>query len=198
DLVASQRRLRGQRERPLRAAPLAERDGALVALVALAVLQAEVPFRPRREEDDAASGVAAEDGLEVDLFPELVDAAVAEHRSAEQRLGLPEVEGAPEGPGLDALVPVAPHVGHVAVLLGRDQEAELPRALRIAQRKSGGEGGPVASRRPRPPHVVVEAANGDPSALHRGGVGEPRDEDQRVLGAVLYAEAESGYLADLA
>src|SRR6185436_7043917 len=112
----SERGLRRQRERPLRAAPLPQRQGPAVALVALAVLQGQLDLRPRAQQHDTAGRVAAQDRLEMDLFPEAVDAAVAEHGPAQERPGLGQVEARTERPGLDALVPVAADVGRVAVL----------------------------------------------------------------------------------
>ncbi len=57
-----------------------------------------------------------------------------------------------EVPGLQTLVPVAPDIGDVAVLLGGDDEGELPPVVGVAQRRRRA---PVA--RPSGPVVPVQA-----------------------------------------
>ena len=109
-------------------------------------------------------GVVAEDRLEVDLLAEAVDAAIGEHRAAQQRVLLGGVVADAELPRLDALGPVRADVGDVAVLLGRHEERELRLvpALRAAQRQRRRDRdavgvGRAASRRP----VFVERDDRD-------------------------------------
>ena len=135
--------------------------------------------------------VAAQDGLEVHLLAQPVDAAVGEDRAAQQRLRLLEVEVDAEAPGLDAFVPVAADVGDVAVLLRRDQEAGSSQSARgRAGRCRGASARPSASVAP----LQKTALSRSRMATRAPATGAPSS--RRVtktsvfVRAVLHAEAE--------
>ena len=130
----------------------------------------------------------------MDLFAELVDAAVGEDGAAQKRVGFLEVEVQAVFPGQHAVVPVAADVRDVAVLLGRDDKGELGPVARIAEPGLRREGDAVGAGGARPLRAAVGLDDGDAGARHRRSVVEARDEQQRVLRAVLHGNPEVGHL----
>ncbi len=196
--VVAERAFGRQRVRPLDRAPRRQRHLALIDLAILAVADAHVDRRAGVRHLDAGGGVVAQDGLVVDLFAEAVDAAIGEHRAAQQRVLLGGVIADAELPRVDAFGPVRAEVGEVAVLLGRHQELELRLvpALRAAQRQRRRDGHAVGVGRAGPGDLVLERDERDLGAFDRRGVVEARHEHQRVLRAVLDRQAQVGDLDD--
>jgi hypothetical protein len=58
----------------------------------------------------------------MNLFSQPIHAAVAEHRTAQHRLGLAAIEGNAEVPRLDPLVPVVGDIRDVTILLSEHEE----------------------------------------------------------------------------
>ena len=123
--IVAERAFGRQRLRPLDRAPRRQLHLALIDLAILAVAHADVDRRAGVGHLDAGGGVVAEDGLEVHLLAEAVDAAIREHGAAQQRVLLGGVVADAELPGIDAFGPVRAEVGGIAVLLGHHQELEL-------------------------------------------------------------------------
>ena len=130
----------------------------------------------------------------MNLLAELVDAAVAEHRPAQQRLRLADVIASAERVRLDAFVPVAADVGDVTVLGGGHQERESPGVARVPDLRLRGDGDAVIVGAAGPRRAVVQPDDRYVGARHRRPGVETRDEDQRVLRAVLHGDAEVGHL----
>src|SRR6185369_13409429 len=81
--IVAKRARRGQRERPLGAAPVANLDRPFVDLVVSRIEERHSDRRRGGKHLAAASGVAPEHRLEVHLFAQSIDAAIGEHRSAQ-------------------------------------------------------------------------------------------------------------------
>ena len=194
DRIGPEGSLHGQLPRPFRRAPLGNGERALVHGRALAVVHLDLQLGFPGQELHSVRRVAAHDGLEADLLAELVDAAVREDDAAQERQGLLHPEVQVERPRVDPLVPVAAHECEVAVLLGGDEEPERPPVLEVPQPGRGRDRDPFRVRRPAPERGVVDRLDGDPRAGNGPPVVQARDEDERVVRAVLDGEAEVRHL----
>ena len=127
------------------------------------------------------------------FFAQAIHAAVAEDRAAEHRVGLAAIERHAEVPGLDALVPVAPDVGDVAVLFGEDHEVRLlplrvvlfTRVTPLSIRHARARRDAVRAGRATPVQAVVAIDNRHLRAGDGRGTVQTRHEHQGVLRTVL-------------
>ena len=130
----------------------------------------------------------------MDLLAEFVDAAVGEHRAAQQRVGLLEIQVEAVLPRQDAVVPVAAGVGGVAVLLGHRDERELVPVVGIAQARLRRDRHAVGAGGPRPHRLAVRHDQRHLRADYRRRGVEARHEHERILRTVLDRDAEVGDL----
>ena len=194
--IVAERALRRHGERPLGRTPRVDLDDAVVDDLVAGVGDADRDLGPLGQQLDAVGGVATQQRLDVYLLAELVDAAVGEDGSAQQRLCFVEVEFHAVVPRQHAFVPVAADVGDVAVLLGHDDEGEGLPVVRIAQPRLRRDDGTVVASGARPRRTAVGTDDRHLRARNRRGVVEPCHEDECVLRAVLDGDPEIGDLDD--
>ena len=200
--VVAERALGRQRRRPFGTAPVVDGDGTFVDDSVLAVAQRDEDRRSTIQETDAARRVLTEDGLEVHLFAQPIDSAIAEDGAAQHRLGFTAIEIHTEVPRLDPFVPVAADVGDVAIFLGQDDEVGLlplgvvlfagVTAFAIRDPRAGRDA--VSAGRAAPVDAVVAVDDRYLCAGNRRRIIEAGDKDQGVLGAVLDCHAEVRHL----
>ena len=200
--VVAERAVGRQRCRPFGTAPVVDGDGTLVDDPVLAVAQGDEDRCSTIQETDAARRVLTKNGLEVHLFAQPIDSAIAEDGAAQHWLGLAAIEIHTEVPGLDPLVPVAADVGDVAIFLGQDDEVGLlplgvalvagVTPFEIRDPRTGRDA--VGAGRAAPVDAVVAVHDRYLCAGNRRGSVEAGDKHQGVLGAVLDCHAKVRHL----